>query len=361
MMFLKLNYAYKRHFKISLVKAFIVFMLSIERVDAEGTQFATCEGDCEGYSSPQAEYLAKEVTWKLDLAIEAQPIYSQDPREIFAQLFHVVNRDGQMIAGLTETMVDLSSVHWSARISCEKKPANQPRNCYIVNPNEENFEIVDLIKDLITGGPENKPSEELFEHGLSASTSMFYKGKGVVRPRAQVRVFVGWPTIGLQNIPVEWKKPITEAIFMILGHEKLHVDNFIRHLPEIAEIVLHPPVTSFEVLPGEDPFEKLDVAARAAAVQQINKKLYDPDYSDCKRMNCIYDGKGPDCKGSAEHTEQRLAAEWETPQEWNPKGWDVMKLGMFIDKNAQYPGLKSPNDFKIPKRFDFRWSQEASE
>lgn len=355
-MFLDFKYECNEIFKTSFVKAFMILLLSVERVEAD--TLPVCEGDCEAYNAPQAEYLAHEVIWNLDLAIEAQPIYSQDPQQIFSELFHVVNRTGKSIAGLTETLVDLSSMHWSARLECERKPANTARRCFVMSEDSEDFELVDIITGLITGT--DQPAREP-RPAVSASTSMFFRGKAVVKPSAQVRVLVGWPTIGVQNLPVEWRKPITEAIFMILGHEKLHVDNFLQHLPQVAEIVLHPPVTSFEVLPGEEPFEKLDVAARAAAVQQINKMLYDPQYSDCKRMNCIYDGKGSDCSKESEHLPKRLAAQWEAPQEWNPDGWDSLKLGMFIDQGSHYPGLKSPGDFKAPnKQFEFRWTQQAS-
>lgn len=355
-MFLDLKYECYQISKISFVKACIVLFLSVERVEADS--LPVCEGDCEAYNSPQAEYLAHEVVWNLDLAIEAQPIYSQDPQQIFSELFHVVNRDGKSIAGLTETLIDLNAIHWSARLQCEKKRENIKRRCFVVNEDTEDFEIVDVITGLITG---IDPPEKKTQPPVSAFTSMFYNGKSVVQPHAQVRVLVGWPTLGVQNLPSEWRRPITEAIYMVLGHEKLHVDNFLRHLPQIAEIVLHPTVNSFDVLPGEEPFEKLDEAARAAAIQQINKMLYDPQYSDCKRMNCIYDGKGSDCSKESEHLPKRLAAEWQAPPEWNADGWDSLKLGMFIDQEAHYPGLKTPEDFRgLDKPFEFRWSQQAS-
>ncbi len=352
-MFLELKYESKQIFKTSFIQVFIVLVLSVERVEADA--LPVCEGDCETYYAPQAEYVAHEVMWNLDLAIEAQPIYAQDPQQVFFELFQVVNRDGKAIAGLTETLVDLSTMHWSARLECERKPENVAKRCFVVN-DSSSFDLVDLI----TGGSDQE-SEDPHYNGISASTSTFYQGKAVVKPHAQVRVSVGWPAVGVQNLPTEWKKPITEAIFLILGHEKLHVDAFLQHLPKIAEIVLHPPLTSFEVLPGEEPFEKLDVEARAAAIQQINKMLYDPQYSDCKRLNCSYDGKGSDCSKESEHQPKRLAAQWEAPPEWNPDGWESLKLGMFIDQDSQYPGLKTPDDFTArDKRFDFRWTEQAS-
>lgn len=343
------------HIKVPFIKALIVFVLLVEKVEAEAVHPAGCEGDCDVIAPTQEEFVAQEIQWDLDLAIEAKPVYGNNPEQIFSQLFHAVDKDGKKIAGLTDTKIDLSHLHWSAHLECETPSRVMPtRTCYVTDGTPR-FELVDLI----TGGPEYKPESDPFHQGAVATTNYFYRGKPVVRPKVKVRVFIGWPTVGIASLPLEWRKPILDSIYLILGHEKLHVDNFMAHLPRVASALLHPNVTSFELLPGEDPQVKFNEVARAAAVEALNRELFDPTYSGCKRMNCEYDGKGPNCaEVAATDHERRVAATWNAPHPMTEEGFGELKLKMFVDNGAHYPGPKSPVDFKLPQPFEFRWAQQ---
>lgn len=341
--------------KYLLAQGFLVLFLAVSQVEARMVHPTGCLGNCETVSRETKETVARQISWDMDLAIEAIPVWEKEPREIFDKLFHAVGKDGEQIAGLTQTEINLNGVRWTAGLDCEIPTSPEAaRRCYVTDGTAR-FEWYHVI----TGGPEEKVGDaNPLSEGITAVTDGYFKGLPVARPRVTVRVQVGWPSIGLQNLPEEWRRPVMESIYLILGHEKLHVDNFIEHLPLVTEAILHPPLTEFEVLPGEDPLEKLNEVARATALEHINQVLYDPKYSNCKRMNCVFDGKGPECEnGHLDHLDRTLAASWSAPMEWNPKGWEEQHLKMLIDRGSQFPGQKAPQDFLYPRPFEFRWSK----
>jgi hypothetical protein len=247
---------------------------------------------------------------------------------------------------VTEASVEIRGLEWIAATDCDEPDENGAIYCHVTDGTPR-FQW----SDLLTGGTTLTPKTDGRVRVKAMGT---YQGQPVVRPRVSIVVKIGWPVRGVKSLPPQWRTAIVEAIYLILGHEKLHVDNFLTHLPEVASAILSPDIYEYAILPGEDAKQKLNRVAHQMVTHKINKILFDEEESHCEKLNCIYDGKGPDCEPLQGQERRKLQiGSWEIG---GPDG--IADAQMFVDEGSHYPGPVSPLDFNYPTKFSFVWREQ---